>query len=931
MFYRQPDAAYFDDLMMTFDETGSAYSYDSKGNLISASDNAQRNETYTFNSANELTQLTNDNNETYKYFYGDSNFPHRLTAARSQQRKNGFTYSYGTSDVLLHIFMGSIKDDGSEDYTKPYITDSRLYDVNTNYVNSYQDQRGNITSYMVNSDNGIVSYSTNPKGVTTNYTYNDYNYLTAVSATASQGVVHTVGYAYDDYWRLKKITHNGFDYEFTYDKWGNVTSTSAGGHTLSTNTYALTDGSLTKTTYGNGDYIEYTYDKYDRVTAKKVNGTVTEEYIYNNKGQTARCIDRAANLTYEYSYDLIGRLTEVRRSDSVSFSYQYDDLNRLKQKTFYINGEKHTQNYTYYQDSLPYTASFDTTVNSFRLYDSLNRLTGINMATAGIISPFKMLSHQFGYENVSGQRTTTLVNSHSMRYSQNGMASPLIYFDDSYIYDANGNISSISRLQNGQTQNLSYEYDGLDQLVRVNDQKASTTTLYTYDAGGNITSAKTYPYTTGAVSGAPLSQNTYAYSSSGWKDLLTNFNGDSILYDEIGNPTQYRDGMTFNWESGRQLSSVTQGDSAYSYSYDASGTRISKTVNGSTYSYIYDNGQLIYADTPVGGMTFIYDNDSVIGYKYNSAYYYYLKNLQGDILGAVDASGNLLYQYQYDAWGNPTVLDAQGSVISPSASHVANSNPLRYRGYFFDTETGFYLTGTRYYDPVTCRFINADTAAVLTASPDSLYDKNLFAYCDNNPITRVDSDGEFWDTLLDIVSVVVSVVDVITNPTDATAWASLGADVVSLAVPGFTGGGAIVKAITKADDVADAVKTVKTVKKVNKAANTVKTVDNYSDAAKIVNKTDFFVTPMGDAIPATRQGFYNNLSKMELKGGKYYGIDSRGKMRVRVEQHTDNPASKAPYNPFHSQPHFHIDRKEKIFTGDFITSFTGLMEWLRWK
>ena len=579
--------------------------------------------------------------------------------------------------------------------------------------------------------------------------------------------MHTVGYAYDDYWRLKKITHNGFDYEFTYDKWGNVTSTSAGGHTLSTNTYALTDGNLTKTTYGNGDYIEYTYDKYDRVTAKKVNGTVTEEYIYNNKGQTARCIDRAANLTYEYSYDLIGRLTEVRRSDSVSFSYQYDDLNRLKQKTLYINGEKHTQNYTYYQDSLPYTASFDTTVNSFRLYDSLNRLTGINMATAGIISPFKMLSHQFGYENVSGQRTTTLVNSHSMRYSQNGMASPLIYFDDSYIYDANGNISSISRLQNGQTQNLSYEYDGLDQLVRVNDQKANTTTLYTYDAGGNITSAKTYPYTTGAVSGAPLSQNTYAYSSSGWKDLLTNFNGDSILYDEIGNPTQYRDGMTFSWESGRQLSSVTQGGSAYSYSYDASGTRISKTVNGSTYSYIYDNGQLIYADTPSGGMTFIYDNDSVIGYKYNSAYYYYLKNLQGDILGAVDASGNLLYQYQYDAWGNPTVLDAQGSVISPSASHIANSNPLRYRSYFFDTETGFYYLLSRYYDPATCRFINPDNDTVLNMDYENIVQYNLYAYCFNNPINMFD-DGGYWPTWLKKAVAVVAVAAVVITATVVT-------------------------------------------------------------------------------------------------------------------------------------------------------------------
>ena len=321
---------------------------------------------------------------------------------------------------------------------------------------------------------------------------------------------------------------------------------------------------------------------------------------------------------------------------------------------------------------------------------------------------------------------------------------------------------------------------------------------------------------------------------------MTNFNGDSIIYDEIGNPTQYRDGMAFVWESGRRLASITQGTNSYSYSYDSSGVRISKTVNGSTYSYIYDNGQLIYADTPSGGMTFIYENDSVAGYKYGSEYYYYIKNLQGDIIGVIDKNCNLLYQYEYDAWGNHTVLDAQGNTISPDAPHVANFNPLRYRGYFFDTETGLYLTGSRYYDPVTCRFINADTAAVLTASPDSLYDKNLFAYCDNNPVTRVDSEGEFWDTLLDIVSVVVSVVDVVTNPTDATAWASLGADIVSLAVPGFTGGGAIVKAVTKADDVADAVKTVKTVKKVSKAADAgkaAKKVVKAADKASVAKNT----------------------------------------------------------------------------------------------
>ncbi|MBS6565512.1 MAG: hypothetical protein KH317_08970, partial [Clostridiales bacterium] len=460
MFYRQPDAAYFDELMLTFDQTGSAYTYDSKGNLISASDNAQRNQAYTFNSANELVQLTNENNETYKYFYTDANRPHRLTAARSQQRGNGFTYSYSSSDVLIQTSMGVINENGSLDTSKPYISSSQLYDINNNYVNSSQDQRGNITSYLVNSNNGVVSKIVAPNGNETNYSYNDHNYLTSVSATASQGVMHTVGYTYDQYWRLKKITHNGFDYDFVYDKWGNVTSVSAGGSLLSSNEYALKDGLLAKTTYGSGDYIEYLYDNYDRVTAKKLNGSVIEEYIYNNKGQTARCIDHAAGFTYEYSYDMLSRLIEARRSDGVSYQYSYDKLNRLTKKIININGEKHVQNYTYTQDSLLYATDFSSGASNLRVYDSLNRLTNLNtlFPTSGLNPQRKILNQTFEYENVSGQRTTNLISSHYVGFN-NSADQPL--FTHSYSYDANGNISSLSRLADGQTSALSYQYDGL--------------------------------------------------------------------------------------------------------------------------------------------------------------------------------------------------------------------------------------------------------------------------------------------------------------------------------------------------------------------------------------------------------------------------------------------------------------------------------------
>ena len=316
----------------------------------------------------------------------------------------------------------------------------------------------------------------------------------------------------------------------------------------------------------------------------------------------------------------------------------------------------------------------------------------------------------------------------------------------------------------------------------------------TINAGGNITSAKTYPYTTDSISGSPLSQKTYSYSSSGWKDLLTNFNGDSIIYDEIGNPTQYRDGMTFDWESGRRLASITQGTNSYSYSYDSSGVRISKTVNGTTYSYIYDNGLLIYADTPSGSMTFFYENDSVAGYKYGPEYYYYIKNLQGDIIGVIDKNCNLLYQYEYDAWGNHTVLDAQGNTISPAASHIANSNPLRYRGYFFDTETGFYYLLSRYYDPATCRFINAD--GYIKTPGSTILATNMFSYCENNPIIRIDPTGE-WSLIDDFIAGTVGAVvgfvsqvvsDVVTSVSTGSLQLSSWETYVGSTVGGFMGG-----------------------------------------------------------------------------------------------------------------------------------------------
>ena len=93
----------------------------------------------------------------------------------------------------------------------------------------------------------------------------------------------------------------------------------------------------------------------------------------------------------------------------------------------------------------------------------------------------------------------------------------------------------------------------------------------------------------------------------------------------------------------------------------------------------------------------------------------------------------------YGPWGE------SWGVSGTLASTLGAMNPLRYRGYVYDTDTGLYYLNTRYYNPTWGRFINADTPAVVTASPGSAsWDKNLFAYCDGNPVNRADDGREFW-------------------------------------------------------------------------------------------------------------------------------------------------------------------------------------------
>ena len=139
---------------------------------------------------------------------------------------------------------------------------------------------------------------------------------------------------------------------------------------------------------------------------------------------------------------------------------------------------------------------------------------------------------------------------------------------------------------------------------------------------------------------------------------------------------------------------------------------------------------------------YVYDaNGLPVGMKYNGVQYWYQKNMQGDVVRILNEGGAEVAIYTYDAWGkNLQITDGSGNDVSADTSHIANINPFRYRGYYYDVETGWYYLNARYYDPNVGRFLSPDT---ILGANGGLQGYNLFAYCNNNPVMFADPSGNF--------------------------------------------------------------------------------------------------------------------------------------------------------------------------------------------
>lgn len=708
-------------------------------------------------------------------------------------------------------------------------TDTHIFGT----VESTTDALGKVTEYFYDTANGrqLAVIYPNDTGVT--YTYDAMGNLTQVLpavSSSSEGyspISGSASVAYDynrATKRLEKITTaTGTVYTFAYDGFGNTTSIDAGDYTLVNYTYNTNNGKLNTLTYSNGLAVKYLYDALDRVSEIQynVNGTgfdTVYSYTYDAMGNVFSVTDYVSNEVTLYRYDSENKLVSSYVYDRDTYlnlygTYiTYDEESRVSIITQSYDYEASTgvatgnTVYTYtYRDGKDGAADSNGTIKELlvqagsltaHISPTYNNLGQVTARLTGVIAngdDYVFINNTtYSYATSTGGSRSSLVSQLISSVRPNNSADPISVTTYNFTYNDNGNITKITDASG--TIQYQYAYDDLGQLVREDNRALGKSYTFAYDNAGNIKEKKTYAFTTGTL-GAVTATVSYTYGDSTWKDLLTKYGNTNITYDEIGNPITIGT-ATLTWQ-GRQLTSYTDNGTTVSYTYNADGIRTSKTiVSGGTttkHEYILSGSQIV-RETVYNGSTeaytvlYIYDEArSPIAFRYRTPSYaagvydnYFLeKNLQGDIVAIYNTSGSKIVTYTYDAWGNFTIEGTQATTIGAL-------NPFRYRGYYFDTEINLYYLQSRYYNSVWARFINPDHAEVITATPAGLTDKNLFAYCDNNPITRVDGDGEFWNTLIGTV-----VGAVVGGVTAAVMGTDIKAGIVSGAISGAISGAAL--------------------------------------------------------------------------------------------------------------------------------------------
>ena len=694
---------------------------------------------YSYDLNNRLTEK-----KTYKYV--ETNGETKEIVAREK-----YGYNAQGMPVLTESYIEGEEQTGGINY------EQKVYDDNGNvvktiswnsldssskfYSESEVAENGRVTAdkdntgatsaeYEYISGSNVVNSIKYPNGGKLAYGRNPYNFaVTSVTQSTAEGEANTndivyknglavevkcgstvISYTYDGKGRKKSYAIDGVQqatYSYTdYSESGNaviygktVQQTAQGDEIITSKTGAIGSDGRIKIT----ESLEFA----GTLQLNKVSTAdgLVEEVMCNRKGTTTYLYDDYKNvtqvkttknsstmLTEDYSYNEYGELAQKTLSGAVDRAYTYAYKDNAARDLEYVGFE----NYKFYP-----------------LSDVNGRNTGREIHNGTT----KVAGEYITYRKVGDHAT----NMPASVWFASGTSTK-----DSikYKYDSCGNIAEI--MQNGHLV-ARYKYDSLNRLVREDNKPMNKTVLFTYDTAGNITERCEYAYT--SKDGEELSElecthHTYEYDG----DRLMRYDDKPCMYDANGNMLAYC-GRTATFDSMGRLQKY--GETRMTYNGD--GTRESKEY----LTFTYDSaGRLIKQSD---GLEFVYDNSGVIGLKYGENTYFYRRDCQGNIIALIDSSGAVVVEYKYDAWGNH-----EAEVASEEYVTLANLNPFRYRGYYYDSETGLYYLQTRYYDPEVGRFISRDS--IEYADPETICGLNLYAYCGNNPVMFTDLCGTSWSS-----------------------------------------------------------------------------------------------------------------------------------------------------------------------------------------
>lgn len=522
-------------------------------------------------------------------------------------------------------------------------------------------------------------------------------------------------YIYTDTGMLSSITMPNTKYELAYDTSGIATKQVSNDKVLVEKTFD--DEKLTNVTYLNGDTFAQTFNESGSKTASYLNGTNKSSFEYDENENLIKRKDKMSEITFTYEYDENNKIISSSSNQDFHVDYVYGDEGesiiskkyKCKDASFEIRLEDGGMRSSWIYDTSTKKDISDRTLSKKYLFASKFEYEENYEYVVEEPTYDELTSEEEFNEAEENKTKDTKVASYS---------NPLHSYE--YTYDDESNITSIKEGENVKT----YTYSQNGELISYSDGEKEITNGY--DDNGNI---------------CKKGDDYFDYLYDGWLETLyRGFNTD-FEYDENGNPTKYK-GSTLEWV-GKNLMSY---DNAI-YRYDDMGNRILKVVDGGPVTRYYLEGNKVICETndSMGTIVYIYESGEVVGLIFNDHLYSYVKNLQRDVTDIVNEDGESVVQYEYDPWGK--IENITGS----EADTLGKVNPYLYRSYRYDFETGLYYLTTRYYDPETGRFLNADDIDNLnyTILSDSL-SKNLYAYCNNNPINNVDPHGNMSVKLLTI-------------------------------------------------------------------------------------------------------------------------------------------------------------------------------------